>query len=381
MLTARVHKIVLADSSPLWPTTQDESKAYLNYVAKYLSSPPSRDSPKLDAAFRARTLQWDLYRFDVESSLANLTLGPRFHQLYIHLLTYPSNLINFAPPAASARDELAQTLSEANEHNLQADEWWEGRLLSHRALLEAARGGGSAVAEDDWDALEHDGPFVGGQERKRDRLGSKIRAAFNLPSPGQVNGGVGAIAQSIAQPFKGFNNRSTSPIHSPVSHLSGSTPPLPTIPASTLLLPPPLSPLTLPSTSSSSGASSPSQSHPQQSVASPEVKRPNRHSIQVLPKSYSSAGLSASVGSGGANALKGIRDLDDRWADLREKEGRKKEGYLWCAGGSSSKSGPDGSGSKGGNWERESTAANETHHRQGPLTLCSLHDSCSRLLV
>ena len=38
---------------------EDEFKAYLSYVAKYLASPPSRDSSKLDAAFRARTQQWE----------------------------------------------------------------------------------------------------------------------------------------------------------------------------------------------------------------------------------------------------------------------------------------------------------------------------------
>lgn len=290
-----------------------------------------------------------LYRFEVESSLVDLTLGPRFHQLYVHLLTFPSNLANFTPPAVSARDELAQTLSLANQHNSQADEWWLQRQASQRVLYEAARAEGSAVVEEEWDQLEAggvDGPFLGGHERKRDRLGSKIRAAFNLPGSGSgpSRSGDGGIAQTITQPFKNFGNRSISPTHSPTP-----TPPLAPIPSSTLPLPPLLSPLSMPSSASSSV----SGVHPQPSMASPEVKRPNRHSIQVLPKSYSSAGLNGASGSGGPNALKGIRDLDDRWADLREKEGRKKEGYLWCAGGSS-KTGGDGSGSRGGNWERES---------------------------
>lgn len=38
---------------------QEESKSYLSYTAKYLSSPASKDTPKLDAAFRAKNLQWE----------------------------------------------------------------------------------------------------------------------------------------------------------------------------------------------------------------------------------------------------------------------------------------------------------------------------------
>lgn len=39
--------------------SQEESKSFLTYTAKYLSSPANKDSAKLDAAFRTRTMQWE----------------------------------------------------------------------------------------------------------------------------------------------------------------------------------------------------------------------------------------------------------------------------------------------------------------------------------
>lgn len=173
------------------------------------------------------------------------------------------------------------------------------------------QGSGSGVGG----GTNHNSSSGGLGERKRDRIGHKIRQAFNLPSSGEKS--------------SHKNSRMPSPN------------PSPNLP----------SPATFTSNASSSKASSGAYTPPP--IADSEVKRPNRHSIQVLPKSYSAVALAPDGGAAaraGAerSALKGIRDLDPGWSDVREKEGRKRTGYLWCNGAGK----PGDQAARGGLWER-----------------------------
>jgi hypothetical protein len=167
--------------------------------------------------------------------------------------------------------------------------------------------GGSAVVEEDWEGegMSGDGEgggrgYLGGGERKRDRLGSKLRGALNFIGNGG-NGGNSSSSNGGFSSFSNNNNPSSVNISSPLPHCHDPHP--------------------LPK------------------------QRRERHSIQVLPKSYSSVGL-----SNGPGAVKGIRDLEG-FSEMRESEGRKKEGYLWCNG--QGKGGSGGEAVKvGGVWDK-----------------------------
>jgi hypothetical protein len=189
-------------------------------------------------------------------------------------------------------------------------------MRHERGIMEASgsHSNGSAVAEEDWEsveggvaglALSSDGhPVVSGGERKRDRLGSKLRAA--------------------------------------VGNLTGSRSPG----ASPTMQPPSL----FPPTSSALPA-------PPRTSMSRDDKRRERHSLQVMPKSSSAWGLSsATTKAADSSATKGIRDLDPTWLALKESEGRKKAGWLWCGGDSK----------RGGSWDRcwcEVKQSNLVEHR------------------
>lgn len=222
----------------------------------------------------------------LQSHLIDLTLGISFNRLYVHLLSFPAHLLNLPPPTSETRHEVEQIISAANNRNAIVTLWWQKRSLTQREL-EIARSaignggtgpGPSPVVEEDWEGemggIESHG-WVGGGERKRDRLGSKLRGALNFIGNNSSNN---------------HNNNNSSFHSSPASH---------------------------------------------------DIPKRQRHSIQVLPKSYSSAGLASQ-----ATAVKGIRDLEG-FSEMRESEGRKKEGYLWCNGQSKS-----GEAVRGGVWEK-----------------------------
>lgn len=259
-----------------------------------------------------------ILRFQIQSHLLDLTYGPRFTSLYANLLTFPSLLLNqqSVPPSPALRLELESSLQAANDLSSAVQDWPFHRMRHERGIMEASAShtSGSAVAEEDWEsveggvaglALSSDGqPVIGGGERKRDRLGSKLRAA--------------------------------------VGNLTGSRSPG----ASPVVQPPSL----FPSTSHALPA-------PPRASMSRDDKRRDRHSLQALPKSSSAWGLSsAAAKAADSSATKGIRDLDLTWLALKESEGRKKAGWLWCGGDSK----------KGGSWDRswcEVKQSNLVEHR------------------
>ncbi|CED83164.1 adp-ribosylation factor gtpase-activating protein agd5 [Phaffia rhodozyma] len=320
----------------------EETRALQTYTARYLATPVSRDSPRLDIAYERRCRESELTQFQIQTQLLDLTFGPQFTTLFTRLLTFPSQLFNQdnVPVSPVSCQYVADGLSIANDRHWAVQNWPNRRMSTERQLaLELSNGAGSAILDDDRDGSADgelhigsipDAPLANG-ERKRDRLGSKIRGVFSsLPSMtaplGSTFGSsLGSSYQSrdvIPPPpprFKVINRSSLSSNPEQAQGFGGPSP-----------KPAPLAHKAI--------------SPPQSPVLANEIKpRSARHSIQVLPKSYSSFNYAS---TGKPNGLSTGR-TDPAWIDLKERQGRKKQGWLWCAGDRKG----SGDAVKGGNWE------------------------------
>lgn len=289
-------------------------------------------------------ISFRLMQYQIQTQLFDLTLGPQFTTLFIQLLTFTSQLMNQDMISVGPSDiqDVERGLLIANDRHWAVQNWPSLRVKVERQLMfDLSNGVSSAVVEDDRDGpLEGDSPVtitsdmlaMPSGERKRDRLGSKLRGVFsNLPSA--VTSPLGATFGSSSgnyplspppPPFK-VTSRPLSPINNQY--------PFPT----------------------PSFMFSKTGSFTQSPPTTNDVKvRPSRHSIQMLPKSQSTFNFSSKHSNGGPGGKLMIRGTDPDWIDLKERQGRKKRGWLWCAGDRKG----SGDAVKGGNWESEFICGN-----------------------